>query len=125
MQYIHTQISKNSKGHYTPAIVHNGLVYVSGQLPIDFAAGKSEPEADHKAQIEQALQNMLHVLELAGSSKDKVLKTTVYIANIELWSLTNQVYAEFFGEHRPARSIVPTSGLHYGSVIEIEAIACL
>lgn len=125
MQFVHTQISKESKGHYTPAVIHNGTVYVSGQLPIDFLAGKTQPDADQHVQIRQALQNLLHVLELAGSSKDKVLKTTVFISDIELWPLVNQIYAEFFGSHRPARSIVPTSGLHYGSVIEIEAIAYL
>lgn len=125
MQFIHTQISKDSKGHYTPAVIHNDIVYVSGQLPIDFIGGKSQPEADERAQIEQALNNLLHVLELAGSSKEKVLKTTVYISDIELWPLVNQVYAEFFGNHRPARSIVPSAGLHYGSIIEIEATAHL
>ena len=125
MQFVHTQISRNSKGHYSPAVIHNGLVYVSGQLPIDFISGKSEPEADQREQIKQALSNMLHVLELAGSNKDKVIKTTVYISDIELWPLVNQVYAEFFGDHRPARSIVPSSGLHYGSIIEVEAIAHL
>ena len=125
MQYIHTTSSKNSKGHYTPDIVHNGIVYVSGQLPINAANGQLEPDSDHRIQVEQALNNMLHVVELAGSSKEKILKTTVYISDIELWPFVNEIYAEFFGEHRPARSIVPTSGLHYGAIIEVEAIAAI
>lgn len=65
------------------------------------------------------------ILRAAGSSRNKVIKTTIYISDINLWDSVNQIYAEFFGQHRPARSVVPTQQLHFGFQIEIEAIATL
>jgi 2-iminobutanoate/2-iminopropanoate deaminase len=74
-------------------------------------------------QTEQALENVAAILLAAGSGVDHVLKTTVYVADISLWGRVNAVYAEFFGDHRPARAVVPTKELHHGFVVEIEAIA--
>lgn len=111
-------------GHYSQALVHNGLVFVSGQLPI------KPDEADHipssiEEQTRQALRNLQEILIAAGSRLDLVLKTTVYITDISLWGQVNQVYGSFFAEHQPARSIVPVAVLHYGYQIEIDAIAAL
>lgn len=74
-------------------------------------------------QTERALRNVEAILEAAGSSLSQVLKTTVYISDIALWDRVNAVYARFFGNHRPARAVVPTRELHFGFQIEIEAIA--
>lgn len=123
MQFINTTYSLQSKGHYSPAVIHDGLVYVSGQLPIDYAAGETLPAGGIEAQTRQALRNLAEILTLCGSSRQKVLKTTVYIPDIAYWPAVNEIYAEFFGEHKPARSIVPTTTLHFGALIEIEAIA--
>jgi 2-iminobutanoate/2-iminopropanoate deaminase len=104
--------------------MHNGLVYVAGQLAIDPQTGEKRLGSIEE-QTEQALKNVAAVLEAAGSGVDLVLKTTVYVSDIELWGRVNEVYAGFFGEHRPARAIVPTRELHYGFQVEIEAVAAV
>lgn len=109
-------------GHYSQAIVHNGLVFVSGQLSIDPQTGEKKLGSIEE-QTEQTLRNVAAILKAANSDVGRVLKMTVYVADIELWSAVNTVYARFMGEHRPARAVVPTGKLHYGFLIEIEAIA--
>jgi 2-iminobutanoate/2-iminopropanoate deaminase len=74
-------------------------------------------------QTERALMNLEAVLEAAGSGRDRVLRVTVYVSDISLWNRVNAVYAEFFGDHRPARTVVPTRDLHYGFFVEIDAVA--
>ena len=111
-------------GHYAQAIVHNDLVYVSGQLPVDPASGEKRIGSIEE-QTEQALRNVAAILVAAGSDLDHVLKTTVYVSDISLWGRVNAVYAAAFGQHRPARAVVPTCELHYGFQVEIEAIAAL
>ncbi len=111
-------------GHYSQAIIHNGLIYVAGQLPIDPATGEKKLGSIEE-QTEQVLANIRAVLEAAGSSLNRVLKMTVYISDIELWGKVNEIYARALGEHRPARAVVPIKDLHYGFKIEIEAIAAL
>jgi len=124
MEVISTPNAPKPAGHYSQAIVHNNLVYVSGQLPIDPESGEKRIGSIEE-QTEQALKNLSEILEAAGSSLNQVIKTTVYISDIELWDRVNAVYARFFGEHRPARAVVPTRNLHFGFQIEIEAIAAL
>ena len=111
-------------GHYSQAIEHLDLIYVSGQLPIN---PKSEEKhvGNIEEQTEQALANLEAILRKANSGKNQVLKVTVYISDIALWDRVNSVYARFFGDHRPARAIVPTRELHFGFQIEIEAIAAV
>jgi 2-iminobutanoate/2-iminopropanoate deaminase len=109
-------------GHYSQAIVHNGLIYVSGQLPTQPQTGEKIFDSI-EAQTEQVIKNLKAILEAAGSSLSQVIKTTIYIADIHLWDRVNHVYASYFGEHRPARVIVPTGPLHHGFLIEMEAIA--
>ena len=111
-------------GHYSQALVHNGLVYVAGQLPIDPATGERKLGSIEE-QAEQVLSNISAILQAAGSDMSRVLKMTVYISDIELWGKVNEVCACAFGEHRPARAIVPVNELHYGFKIEIEAIAAI
>ena len=76
-------------------------------------------------QTEQALVNLDAILRAAGSSRAQVLKATVYVADMALWDRVNAVYAQFFGAHRPARTIVPTRELHYGFQVEVEAVAAV
>ena len=109
-------------GHYSQAIVHNGLVFVSGQLSIDPVTGERRLGSIEE-QTEQVLKNVAAILKAANSDLNQVLKMTVYVADIELWSAVNEVYARVLGEHRPARAVIPTGKLHYGFLIEIEAIA--
>ncbi len=124
MRAITTPNAPAPAGHYSQAIVHNGLVFVSGQLPIDPSTGDKRVGSIEE-QTEQALRNVAAILEASGSSLDKVLKTTVYISDIALWDRVNAVYSRFFGDHRPARAMVPTRELHFGFQVEIEAIAAL
>jgi 2-iminobutanoate/2-iminopropanoate deaminase len=121
---ISTPDSPQPAGHYSQAIVHAGIVYVSGQLAVDPATGEKRL-GSIEVQTEQALRNVAAILEAAGSDLAHVLKTTVYVADISLWGRVNAVYARFFGEHRPARAVVPTKELHYGFLIEIDAIAAV
>ncbi len=124
MQAITTEKAPLPAGHYAQAIEHGGLVYVSGQLPVS-PDRKDKPIGPIETQTEQALANLDAILLAAGSRRDQVLKVTVYIADIALWDRVNAVYARFFGDHRPARAIVPTRALHFGFQVEIEAIAAV
>jgi 2-iminobutanoate/2-iminopropanoate deaminase len=124
MKKIITLKAPTPGGHYSQAIVHNGLVYVSGQLPIHPDTGEKLLGAIEQ-QTEQVLKNTAAILEAAGSSLKQVIKTTVYISDIQLWDRVNQVYARYFGDHRPARAVVPTGPLHFGFQIEMEAIAAI
>jgi len=124
MREISTGNAPKAAGHYSQAIVHNNIVYVSGQLPIDPKTGEKHIGSIEE-QTEQVLKNLSEILKAAGSNLNQVIKTTVYISDIELWDRVNTVYSRFFGEHRPARAVVPTRNLHFGFQIEIEAIAAL
>lgn len=112
------------KGHYSPAIEHNGLIFVSGQLPIDNATGRVETGAI-EAQAELALQNVEAILKAANSDLNHVLQMTIYISDMEDWSRVNDVYKKILGEHKPARAIVPVKDLHFGTKIEIQAMAAV
>ena len=110
------------KGHYSPGVVANGLVFVSGQLPFDWSAG-TIVEGGIEAQTERTLRNVELVLLAAGSSLDRVVQMTIYLSDGDLWDPVNTVYADIMGAHRPTRAVVPVSPLHYGALIEIQAIA--
>lgn len=111
-------------GHYAQAMVHGGVVYVSGQL--GFEPGTSTPElVSVEQQVRNCLANLSAILDEAGSSMDHVIRTTVYISDVTLWPEVNAVYADVFGDHRPARTIVPCNTLHHGFQIEIDAMAAL
>lgn len=111
------------KGHYSPAVEHNGLIFVSGQLPYH-ATGEVETGAI-EAQTELALRNVETILHAAGSDLNHVLQMTIYISEIELWAQVNEVYKRILGDHKPARAIVPVKDLHFGTKIEIQAIAAV
>jgi len=124
MQHVYLKDSPKPAGHYSPAVVHNGLVYVSGQLPMDLET--REPFAgDIEKQTELALRNVEAVLVECESDLDHVLQMTIYISDIELWGKVNETYARVLGDHRPARAIVPVKDLHFDTKIEIQAIAAV
>ena len=109
-------------GHYSPAVVSRGMLYISGQLPMDHRTGEIVPGGITE-QTWSALQNMEQVLKAAGVTKGSVVMCRVYVPDVKLWDEVNRVYAEFFGDHRPARVVVPTTELHHGALVEIEAMA--
>lgn len=111
-------------GHYRQGIVHGGLVYVSGQLPID-PRTRQPVDGSIGEQTQRVLENVAAIVRAAGSDVSRILKVTIYVADISLWSDVNATFARFFGEHRPARAVVPTKELHHGLLIEAEAIAAV
>ena len=119
---IETKNAPAAAGHYSQAVVHNGLVFVSGQISIDPQTGEKKLGSIEE-QTEQVLKNVEAILKAANSDFSRVLKMTVYVADIELWAAVNKVYARVLGEHRPARAVIPTGKLHYGFLIEIDAVA--
>jgi 2-iminobutanoate/2-iminopropanoate deaminase len=124
MEKIQIEGTPIPKGHYSQAIVHNNLVYVSGQLPMSLSTRQIE-NGSIEAQTELALRNVEAVLLSAGSDLNHVLQMTIYVSEMELWDRVNEVYARVLGEHRPARAIVPVKDLHFGTKIEIQAIAAV
>jgi 2-iminobutanoate/2-iminopropanoate deaminase len=124
MESILTADAPTPAGHYSQAMVHDGLVYVAGQLAIDPASGEKRPGTIEE-EADLVLRNLKAVLEAAGSGMERILKTTVYVSDIALWGRFNEVYARHLGEHRPARAVVPTRDLHFGFKVEIDAIAAL
>ena len=124
MKPISTDAAPAARGHYSQAIVHAGIAYVAGQLPI--VPGEPERKlADFDAQARQVIANVIAIVEAAGSSRSLILRTTVYIADIAHWPAFNAAYAEMLGGHRPARTVVPVAHLHYGYLVEMDAIAAV
>lgn len=124
MRIVDTPLAPRPAGHYSQAIVHRDTVYVAGQLPID-PEDPDAPPGDAAGQTRQALSNVRQILEAAGSGMDQVLQMTVYVSDISHWADVNRAYGEVMGAHRPARAVVPTRDLHYGYLIEIQAVAAL
>lgn len=122
METIHTENAPAPGGHYSQAVVHNDLIFVSGQLPVDPSTGE-KILSSVEDQTLRVLKNLEAILEAAGSSVDRVLKVTIYISDVSLWGRVNDVYAKFFGNHRPARAVIPVKDLHFGFLLELEAIA--
>jgi reactive intermediate/imine deaminase len=109
-------------GHYSHAVAAGGFVYISGQLPIQ-PGGLKDAGLPVSRQTEIALVNLRDALAAAGARLDQVIKVTAYITGEQHWAEFNAAYAAFFGDHRPARSVVPTGPLHYGFQVEIDAVA--
>lgn len=115
-------IMPRSNAHYSAGVIHDGLLYVSGQLSVDPSTGMC-PDGGIVAETMQALKNLDSVLLEAGTDRSKVLQCRIYTPDIAYWDAINTVYAEYFGTHMPARAIVPTGPLHHGCLVEIEAVA--
>ena len=108
-------------GHYSHAVTGGGLVFVSGQLPIA-PDGTKLNAASFAEQARQVLDNVANALQAGGSSVAKLLQVRVYVTDIADWPEFNAVYAQWAGEARPARAVVPVPSLHYGFRIEVEAV---
>lgn len=119
---IATDLAPKAIGPYSQGIRANGLVLCAGQTPIDPATGQLIV-GDIAAQTRRVLQNLSAILEAAGTSLSKVIKTTVFITDMANFKAMNAVYAEFFAEHPPARSTIAVAALPLGALVEIECIA--
>ena len=122
---IHTIVTDAAPapgGHYAQATASGDLLFVAGQLPV-------RPDGSHTAdlpfedQARQALANLIAIVRAGGSAPERVLKVNVYIVGIDHWPAFNRVYAELFGSARPARAVVPVPELHFGYLVEVDAIA--
>jgi 2-iminobutanoate/2-iminopropanoate deaminase len=121
-EIVKTESAPNAIGPYSQAVRAGGFVFCSGQIPLDPATGEFVPGGIQE-QTEQVLRNLMAVLEAAGTSLDRVVKTTVFLSNLNDFGAMNEVYGRFFGENCPARSTIEASRLPRDAGVEIEAIA--
>jgi 2-iminobutanoate/2-iminopropanoate deaminase len=124
MRFVQTAHAPRPAGHYSQALVHGGVVYVAGQLPID----PNWPDAPHgsvEEQVVRVLRNVEAILHAAGSDLESLLAVTIYVTDIALWPRVNATYAEVLGGHRPARTVVPVPALHHDYLVEVSATAAL
>lgn len=124
LRSIQTDRAPKAIGPYSQAIVAGNLVFTAGQVPFDPATGEIVG-GDIAAQTERVFENVRAILEAAGSSLSLVVKTTVFLADMNDFSAMNEVYARYFGDHRPARSTVQAARLPRDVRVEIETIAVL
>lgn len=123
MKSINTDKAPKAVGPYVQAVSYENLVFTSGQLSLDPQSGELITEISEATR--RALENVKAILEEAGSSMDKVIKCTVFLADINDFAAMNEVYKEYFSDHKPARSAIEVANLPLGGVVEIEAIASL
>lgn len=121
---IHTEAASTPGGHYSQAVVHDGVAYIAGILPVE-AGTQKKVLGEIEEEAVQVFRNLDAILAAAGGSRDHVLRCTVYVTDIGLWGRFNSVYADYFGQHRPARTVVPVPCLHHGFKVELDAIAAV
>jgi reactive intermediate/imine deaminase len=119
---VQTSDAPRPAGHYAQALSYGGLIFVSGQLPVTLE-GHTLANAPFEAQADQAFTNLLNILAAAGAGPADVLKLSAYVVGVANWPVLNEVCARRFGAARPARVVVPVPELHYGYLVEVDAIA--
>ncbi len=122
LKSVHTDQAPAAIGPYSQAMISDGWVFVSGQIPFD-PATMTQVEGGIAEQTERSLKNVRAILEAAGAGMDTVVKTTVFLADMGDFAAMNEVYARHFGDHRPARAAVEAAGLPKGVDVEIECVA--
>ena len=122
MDYVATEHAPKAIGPYSQAVKANGLVYTSGQVALDPATGNLV-EGSFEDQAHRVFRNLEAVLREAGSSFDRVLKATVFVTDLGNFQTLNTIYAQYFGDHKPARTTVEVKGLPKGAQVEIDLIA--
>ncbi len=122
MDYVATDAAPKAIGPYSQAVKANGLVYASGQIALDPASGNLVT-GDFAAQARRVFENMKAVLDKSGSDFSRVLKATVFLVDINDFPVLNGIYAEYFGNHKPARSTVAVAQLPKGARVELDVIA--
>ena len=122
---ILTENAPKAIGPYAQAVVASAgtLVFCSGQIPIDPKTGEMVGAGDVRVQTARVLDNLRAVLEASGSALDEVVKTTIFLADLQDFAAVNEVYARYFGQLLPARSTIQAAGLPKGALVEIEVIA--
>ena len=110
------------RGHYSPAMILGNTMYISGQTSADPATGLPAV-GGFEAEMKMALGKMESILKAAGYTKENVAMVKIYLPSMELWGKANEVYSEFFGDHKPARIVLPVGELNKGCLVELEAVA--
>ena len=123
MKFTQTDKAPSAIGPYSQAVVVNGMVYTSGQIALLPDGSDSVLKDGVAPQTKQVLQNLKAVLEESGSSMDKVIKTTIFIASMDDFTVINEIYSNAFGSHKPARSTVAVKTLPKNALVEIDAVA--
>ena len=121
MEFVATPNAPQAIGPYSQAVKHAGLVYTSGQIALTPAGEMTEE--DIVKQTHQVMKNVSAVLEAAGSSLNGVIKTTIFLSDMDNFVTVNEIYAEYFGDHKPARATVAVKTLPKNAMIEIDCIA--
>jgi len=124
VELVSTDAAPKAIGPYSQAVVVGELVFVSGQIALDPATGEMVTDS-FEAQVKRALTNVGAVLQAAGSGLTRVVKVNVYLTDMDRFAAFNQIYSQYFGEHRPARAVVQVSALPRGAQVEVEAVAAL
>jgi len=125
MKFVQTDRAPSAIGPYSQATVVNGMVYTSGQIALLPNGSDELLKEDVVAQTKQVLTNLQAVLEAAGSSMDRVIKTTIFIADMDDFVTINELYEKAFGSHKPARSTVAVKTLPKNALVEIDAVALI
>jgi len=123
MEFIQTNDAPSAIGPYSQAVVVNGMVYTSGQIALTPDGGDELLSEDVVVQAVRVMKNLEAVLLAAGSSLDNVLKTTIFLADMDSFTTVNEVYGEAFGSHKPVRSTVAVKTLPKNALVEIDAVA--
>ena len=122
MDYVATPDAPAAIGPYSQAVTHHGIVYTSGQIPLDPATGNLV-EGDFDVHVRRVFENLKAVLTAAGTDFSRVMKATVYLSDMANFPILNGIYAEYFGSHKPARSTVAVAQLPKGATVEIDLVA--
>lgn len=122
MKIIYTENAPDPIGPYSQAVESNGLIFSSGQIALDASTGEMVSK-DLEKQVHQVISNLKSVLVAAGSDLNKVVKTTIFLADMNSFAVANKIYGAYFGQSKPARSTVEVSCLPKNALIEIDCIA--
>lgn len=124
MKFIETTAAPLPAGHYSQAVVANGMVFVAGQLPVSADPARHMPDGI-ETQTRLVFANLRAILQAASSDLDQLVSVQIFVSDLGLWKLVNAVYEEMLGSHKPARTVIPCGPLHYGALIELNAVALL
>jgi len=122
IKVVHTDAAPQAIGPYSQAVESGGLLFVSGQIPLDPATG-ALVAGGFAEQAARVMANVGAVLDAAGCARSSVVKATVYLTDLARFAEFNEIYAGFFGQHRPARAVVGVAALPRGAQVEVEAVA--